>query len=124
MIIFLSRAVLVIQGKMSPSASAGMMSLAPEYIIQCFTESELVTNVTKHCLVPEHIVLTPAEKKQVLAKYKLKDYQLNRIYSHDAVSKFFGLQRGQVVMIRRPCENDDPNSDEKGTATIAYRVVV
>ena len=70
--------------------------MAPKYILEFFTDSELQVNITEHELVPKHIALTPEEKKELFDKYKLKENQLSRIQLDDPVVRYLGLQRGQV----------------------------
>ena len=98
------RAIMVVQGSMSPSAKQVLGEMAPKYIIEQFLESELLINITEHELVPEHVVMTPEEKAELLARYKLKENMLMRIQAGDPVARYFGLKRGQVVKIIRPSE--------------------
>jgi len=100
----ITRAIIVVQLGMTPSAKQSLVDMAPKYILEYFTESELLINITEHELVPEHIVLTPDEKQELLTRYKLKENQLMRIQSGDPVARYFGLKRGQVVKIVRPSE--------------------
>ncbi|KAG1651508.1 DNA-directed RNA polymerases I, II, and III subunit RPABC1 [Nymphon striatum] len=111
----ISRAIIVVQAGMTPSAKQSLSDMAPKYILEQFLESELLINITEHELVPEHIVLTPEEKTELLSRYKLKDHQLMRIQSLDPVARYFGLKRGQVVKIVR--------SSETAGRYISYRLV-
>lgn len=45
-----------------------LVDMAPKYILEHFLESELLINITEHELVPEHIVLTPDEKQELLTR--------------------------------------------------------
>lgn len=100
----ISRAIIVVQTGMTPSAKQSLLDMAPKYILEQFMEAELMINITEHELVPEHVVMTPEEKKELLARYKLKEHQLPRIQQSDPVARYFGLKRGQVVKIVRPSE--------------------
>lgn len=45
-----------------------LVDMAPKYILEQFLESELLINITEHELVPEHVVMTPEEKQELLAR--------------------------------------------------------
>nr|CAD7445748.1 unnamed protein product [Timema bartmani] len=98
------RAIIVVQQGMTPSAKQSLVDMAPKYILEQFLESELLINITEHELVPEHVVMTPEEKQDLLLRYKLKENMLMRIQAGDPVARYFGLKRGQVVKIIRPSE--------------------
>jgi len=99
-----TRAIIVVQGGLTPSAKQAINDMMPKYLLEIFLEAELMVNITEHDLVPEHVVMTQDEKAELLARYKLKDTQLPRIQLSDPVSRYFGLKRGQVVKIIRPSE--------------------
>jgi len=100
----ISRAIIVVQQGMTPSAKQSLSDMAPRYILEQFLEAELLINITEHKLVPEHIILTNEEKQELLQRYKLKESQLPRIQQGDPVARYYGLKRGQVVKIVRPSE--------------------
>ena len=92
----ITRAIIVVQQGMTPSAKQSLVDMAPKYILEQFLESELLINITEHELVPEHVVMTTDEKQELLLRYKLKENQLMRIQAGDPVARYFGLKRGQV----------------------------
>jgi DNA-directed RNA polymerase I, II, and III subunit RPABC1 len=100
----LSHAILVVQQKLTAFARTAIQEMGPKFEIEVFHESELVVNVTKHVLVPEHVPLTSDEKRSLLERYKVKENQLPRIQQTDPVARYFGLKKGQVVKIIRPSE--------------------
>eukprot|EP00878_Enallax_costatus_P002337 GHUV01002513.1.p1 GENE.GHUV01002513.1~~GHUV01002513.1.p1 ORF type:complete len:203 (+),score=55.42 GHUV01002513.1:403-1011(+) len=98
------RAIMVQQAQLTPFAKGVVAEISGRMTIESFTESELLVNITKHILVPEHRILTDEEKQTLLKRYKVKENQLPRIQLMDPVARYYGLQRGQVVRIVRPSE--------------------
>ncbi|XP_023798606.1 DNA-directed RNA polymerases I, II, and III subunit RPABC1 [Cyanistes caeruleus] len=94
----ITRALIVVQQGMTPSAKQSLVDMAPKYILEQFLQQELLINITEHELVPEHVVMTKEEHS------KLRENQLPRIQAGDPVARYFGIKRGQVVKIIRPSE--------------------
>ncbi|KAL6050414.1 DNA-directed RNA polymerases II and IV subunit 5A [Balamuthia mandrillaris] len=111
-----NRAILIVQQNLTPFAKQALVEMAPRFIIEYFQESELLVNITEHMLVPQHIVLTDAQKAALLAKYRLQETQLPRMLVTDPISKYFGLSKGHVVKIIRPSET--------AGRYVTYRLVV
>lgn len=99
-----TRAIMVMPGELTPFAKTALADSSSKYTIELFKEYELLVNITKHELVPEHRLLSPEEKRALLARYKVSDTQLPRIQMADPVARYYGMQRGQVVRIVRPSE--------------------
>ena len=81
----------------------------------CFLYTEVIFNRTKHRLVPKHILLSEAEKKDLLHTYDCKDTQLPRMVTTDFICRYFGAKIGDMFKIYRP----SPSSG----IYITYRVV-
>eukprot|EP01060_Flectonema_neradi_P030136 TRINITY_DN4308_c0_g1_i1.p1 TRINITY_DN4308_c0_g1~~TRINITY_DN4308_c0_g1_i1.p1 ORF type:complete len:254 (+),score=48.43 TRINITY_DN4308_c0_g1_i1:54-764(+) len=73
-------------------------------IFEHFLESELLINVSKHELVPQHIPLSDREKRNLLLALKIDQSQLPRIQHADPLARHFGLTAGNVVKIVRPSD--------------------
>jgi DNA-directed RNA polymerase subunit H len=73
-------------------------------------------NIFEHELVPKHEILTPKEREQILAEYKVQPYQLLPIKASDPAVEAIGAKPGDVLRIIR-------KSPTAGIH-IAYRYVV
>ncbi|XYA00149.1 DNA-directed RNA polymerases II 24 kDa polypeptide (RNA polymerase II subunit 5) [Meyerozyma guilliermondii] len=98
-----STGIFIYQNSITPSANKLVPTVAPASI-ETFQESDLIVNITHHDLVPKHIKLSIGEKKELLARYRLKESQLPRIQREDPVARYLGLKRGEVVKIIRRSE--------------------
>ncbi|TRM64235.1 DNA-directed RNA polymerase RPB5 subunit [Schizophyllum amplum] len=98
------RGIIIFPGNMTPAARKVILAMSANYRLEEFSEADLLVNITHHTLVPQHVVLKPQEKKDLLDRYRLKETQLPRIQLADPVARYFGLRRGQVVKIIRPSE--------------------
>ncbi|XP_065024737.1 DNA-directed RNA polymerase V subunit 5A-like isoform X2 [Musa acuminata AAA Group] len=61
--------------------------------------TELLVNITKHVLKPRHVLLAAEEKEKLIAKYNVEDIQLPRMLKSDAVARYYGFEKGQVVKV-------------------------
>lgn len=73
-------------------------------------------DITKHELVPKHILLDEKEKEELLKKYGITLRQLPRILVTDPVIKILNGKPGDVVKIIRK----SPTAGE----SIYYRIII
>jgi len=92
--------IIILQGE----SNVNVADYEKEYKLEFFKEEELLVNITEHELVPQHLLITEEEKKELLKRYKLKEQQLPKILVTDPVARYYGLSRGDVVKIIRESE--------------------
>ena len=72
-------------------------------MVQIFWIDTLLTNITKHELVPAMRILNEEEKQDIFNKANISNFtQMPLILKTDPVAKFYGLVRGDLVEIIRP----------------------
>mmetsp|Transcript_52062 Transcript_52062/g.127098 ORF Transcript_52062/g.127098 Transcript_52062/m.127098 type:complete len:231 (-) Transcript_52062:17-709(-) len=75
-----------------------------DWRVEVFLTGELRVNITRHELVPTHIVLSDDDKKTLLRRYHLQEKHLPRIQKSDPIARYYGLEHRQVLKIVRPSE--------------------
>eukprot|EP00344_Euplotes_crassus_P000123 CAMPEP_0197009428 /NCGR_PEP_ID=MMETSP1380-20130617/50069_1 /TAXON_ID=5936 /ORGANISM="Euplotes crassus, Strain CT5" /LENGTH=186 /DNA_ID=CAMNT_0042430669 /DNA_START=45 /DNA_END=605 /DNA_ORIENTATION=- len=108
--------ILVVKGKITPSAEKMIREFESSLTIEVFNEKEMYVNITRHEYVPKHVLLSNDEKKELLKRYKIKDFQLPKILKGDAIARYLGLKRSNVVKIIR--------SSETAGKYITYRLCI
>lgn len=111
-------AIIVAEVGLTPPAKKACRMIQEEGVrIETFVEAELLYDVMEHEFVPNHTVLTEAEKELLLRRFRLDGDAtlLPYILTSDPVARYLGLTHGQVVKIERPS-----TTSGKG---VTYRVV-
>ncbi|PRQ49722.1 putative DNA-directed RNA polymerase [Rosa chinensis] len=89
--------ILILQSQIT-SQALKTLDLYP-FKVEMFQITDLLVNITKHVLKPKHQVLTERAKQNLLRKYNIEEKQLPRMSQKDAIAKYYGLERGQVVKV-------------------------
>uniref|UniRef100_A0A8C9WLC7 DNA-directed RNA polymerases I, II, and III subunit RPABC1 n=1 Tax=Scleropages formosus TaxID=113540 RepID=A0A8C9WLC7_SCLFO len=93
----ITRAIIVVQMGMTPSAKQSLVDMAPKYILEQFLQQELLINITEHEVRRSQTPEAPPSPS------KLKESQLPRIQAGDPVVRQKpGSQK--LVKIIRPSE--------------------
>jgi len=83
--------------------------------IELFIQKYMIFNITKHILVPKHIMLTKEEEDQMLDNYNTNKTQLPKLFKTDPIARYYNMQTGQICKIIRK----SPSTGE----SIYYRIV-
>ncbi|XP_076929602.1 DNA-directed RNA polymerase V subunit 5C-like [Bidens hawaiensis] len=93
----LHRIIVIMEGKMNHYARKEFDSCAVK--VETFPITELFVNITKHVTMPKHETLTAQEKEQLLVKFKIDENQIPHMLESDAIARYYGLEKKQVVKI-------------------------
>lgn len=67
-----------------------------------FRTMEIIRDISKHHLVPEHILLDDEEAKQFMEEYNLGKLDMGRIYIDDPMARYLYAQKDDIIKIIRP----------------------
>jgi DNA-directed RNA polymerase subunit H (RpoH/RPB5) len=81
---------------------------------EIFTIYEMLEDIPSKEIIPQHILLNPDEKKELLDSFGLSE--LGRIYSSDMMARYYGAKINDVFRIIRPNLNSG--------LSIYYRLVI
>lgn len=108
----IDRAIVVTEGRYTHAVKQAAKKKKVELLPKSFP----VFDIFEHSLVPMHEILTSKEREQLLAKYKVKPYQMPQVTSTDPAVKAIGAKPGDVLRIIRKSSTAGEH--------IAYRYVV
>ncbi|KAJ4720311.1 putative DNA-directed RNA polymerase II [Melia azedarach] len=89
--------ILILQSKMNHFARKEVQKFPAQ--VEIFQITDLLVNITKHILVPKHEILTVEDKQKLLKKYKVEEKQLPQMLRTDALARYYGLEKGQVLKL-------------------------
>ncbi|KAL1564346.1 DNA-directed RNA polymerase V subunit 5C-like [Salvia divinorum] len=93
----LDKVILVVQSKMNSHAQ----KVLDEYSVkvETFLIADLLVNISKHFLEPKYEILSPGEKDKLIKKHAIEDKKLPMMLESDAIARYYGLEKGQVVKV-------------------------
>ncbi|KAF9593929.1 hypothetical protein IFM89_026172 [Coptis chinensis] len=109
----LNRLILILQNKITAQARQALAICRVK--TETFQITDLLVNIMKHFLMPKHELLNLEEKEKLLKKYSVGENQIPRMLETDAVARYYGLEKGQVVKVT----SDDDVAESHAT----YRCV-
>jgi len=125
-------AIVIHARKITASVVSSIKALRVQSIyVEVFTEKEVQINVTHHVDVPRHILCSNTKRDEILEKYSVTREQIPKIVVNghfpDAVARYLGARKGQLVKIIRPSEaveNVVLKGKKVDLVDITYRIVV
>jgi len=93
----IERGIIISRGRYTQAAKQNARKKGIELLPKTFP----AFNIFEHVLVPKHEILSPEEREELLAKYRVKPYQLPKIRASDPAVKAIGAKPGDIVRIIR-----------------------
>ena len=107
--------IVILQNDITDKAKSVISELSEK--IEYFKRAELIINITRHVLMPQHFILNDNQKQDLLNFYLLKnESQLPKMLVSDPIAKYYGAHKGQIMMISR--------TSDQGIDYIGYRCIV
>jgi len=69
---------------------------------EVFRIMEIIRDISKHHLVPKHILLSEEDTIKFTDEYKLKKLDMGRIYIDDPMARYLYAQKDNIIQIIRP----------------------
>lgn len=96
----IKRALVVTKNGITPAAQKELVGKFKK--IEIFKETDFLTDITKHVLVPKHKIITKKEREEILKKYSLNE--LPKILESDPQIRRIGGQKEDIIYIERLSE--------------------
>jgi DNA-directed RNA polymerase subunit H (RpoH/RPB5) len=72
---------------------------------EVFKQMEIIKDISKHHLVPKHILLSKEDTAKVMSEYKIKKKDMARIYIDDPMARYLYAQKDDIIQIIRESVN-------------------
>jgi len=97
----ITHTLLIVKHKITSFAKKEIIKLSSKYNFEIFLENEMLFNITKHRIVPKHILLDDNEAKEIINCYGKKAFYLPKIFKTDAICKYYDGKVGDIFKIER-----------------------
>ena len=97
----ITHTLLIVKHKITSFAKKEIIKLSSKYNFEIFLENEMLFNITKHRIVPKHILLDDNESKAIINCYGKKAFYLPKIFKTDAICKYYDGKVGDIFKIER-----------------------
>ena len=73
--------------------------------VEVFKTMEIIRDISKHHLVPKHVLLTKEDAQKVMEEYKIKKKDMGRIYIDDPMARYLYAEKDDIIQIIRQTLN-------------------